>query len=121
MAHERRHNAVLQRKEKQGQGRVLMAELYKNWRIILVALFVILAIGIIAFRGVQFGIDFKGGTLFQVQLSEPIKDLDERARIVQTIQQRLDWTGLRDMSVNFFGDEFVIVQKIGRASCRERV
>ena len=87
-----------------------MAELYKNWRIILVALFVILAIGIIAFRGVQFGIDFKGGTLFQVQLSEPIKDLDERARIVQTIQQRLDWTGLRDMSVNFFGDEFVIVQ-----------
>ncbi|MFA4855128.1 MAG: hypothetical protein WC634_00895 [archaeon] len=87
-----------------------MAELYKNWRIILVALFVILAIGIIAFRGVQFGIDFKGGTLFQVQLSESIKDLDERARVVQTIQQRLDWTGLRDMSVNFFGDEFVIVQ-----------
>lgn len=87
-----------------------MAELYKNWRIILVALFVILAIGIIAFRGVQFGIDFKGGSLFMVQLSEPIKDLDERARVVQTIQQRLDWTGLRDMSVNFFGDEFVIVQ-----------
>lgn len=87
-----------------------MAELYKNWRIILFIAFLLLSLAIIAFRGVQFGIDFEGGTMFQVQLGQPIKDLDERARIVQTIQQRLDWTGLKDTSVNFFGDEFVIAQ-----------
>jgi len=87
-----------------------MAELYKNWKIILFIAFLLLSLAIIAFRGMQFGIDFKGGTLFQVQLAEPVNDLDERARIVQTIQQRLDWTGLRDTSVNFFGDEFVIAQ-----------
>jgi len=87
-----------------------MAELYKNWKVLLMVAFLLLSIGIIGIRGIQFGIDFKGGTLFQIELAEPIKNLDERGRIVQTIQQRLDWTGLRDISVNFFGDEFVIAQ-----------
>ena len=87
-----------------------MAEFYKNWKIMLLIFFLLISFAIIGFRGMQFGIDFKGGTLFQIQLAEPISNLDERARVVQTIQQRLDWTGLRDISVNFFGDEFVIVQ-----------
>lgn len=87
-----------------------MAELYRNWKVQLWAVFIILALVILGFRGLQLGIDFKGGTLFQIQLAEPITNLDERARVVQTIQQRLDWTGLRDISVNFFGDEFVIAQ-----------
>ena len=87
-----------------------MAEFYKNWKIMLLVFFLLMSFAIIGFRGLQFGIDFKGGTLFQIQLAEPVSNLDERARIVQTIQQRLDWTGLRDISVNFFGDEFVIAQ-----------
>ena len=87
-----------------------MAELYKNWKVQLWVVFIILALVILGFRGLQLGIDFKGGTLFQIQLAEPITNLDERGRVVQTIQQRLDWTGLRDISVNFFGDEFVIAQ-----------
>ncbi len=87
-----------------------MVELYKNWKIQLWAVFIILALVILGFRGLQLGIDFKGGTLFQIELAESITNLDERSRVVQTIQQRLDWTGLRDISVNFFGDEFVIAQ-----------
>ncbi|MCK4883723.1 MAG: hypothetical protein KAS30_02520, partial [Candidatus Diapherotrites archaeon] len=87
-----------------------MAELYKNWKVILLVFFLILSFAIIGFRGITFGIDFNGGTLFQIELAEPITNLDERARVVQTIQQRLDWTGLKDISVNFFGDDFVIVQ-----------
>ena len=87
-----------------------MAELYKNWKVMLWIVFLFISVAIVGFRGLQFGIDFEGGTLFQIQLDEPITNLDERARIVQTIQQRLDWTGLRDISVNFFGEEFVIAQ-----------
>jgi len=87
-----------------------MTELLRNWKVLLLVVFLLLSLAIIGARGLQFGIDFKGGTLFQIQLAEPITNLDERARIVQTIQQRLDWTGLRDISVNFFGEEFVIAQ-----------
>jgi len=87
-----------------------MAELYKNWKVLLLVFFLILSFAIIGFRGITFGIDFNGGTLFQIGLAEPITNLDKRARVVQTIQQRLDWTGLKDISVNFFGDDFVIVQ-----------
>ncbi len=87
-----------------------MASLIKNWRIVLLIACLIIAFLIIGARGLQFGIDFSGGTLFQVQLGEPIADAGERAKIVTTIQQRLDWTGLRDTSVNFFGDSFVIAQ-----------
>ena len=87
-----------------------MASLIKNWKIILLIIFLVISFAIIGARGLQFGIDFSGGTLFQVQLDEPITDAGERSRIVTTIQQRLDWTGLRDISVNFFGDEFVIAQ-----------
>jgi len=88
----------------------VVAEIYKNWKVLLMIGFLLLSFAIIGLRGIQFGIDFKGGTLFQIELAEPITSLDERARIVQTIQQRLDWTGLRDISVNFFGEEFVIAQ-----------
>jgi len=87
-----------------------MAELYKNWKIVLMVVFLLGSLALIGFRGIPLGIDFKGGTLFQIELAEPITNLDDRARVVQTIQQRLDWTGLRDISVNFFGDEFVIAQ-----------
>jgi len=95
---------------KRGKEFSKMAELCKNWKVQLLIAFLLLSFFILAVRGPQLGIDFKGGTLFQIQLAEPIESLDERARVIQTIQQRLDWTGLRDISVNFFGDEFVIAQ-----------
>ncbi len=87
-----------------------MSELIKNYKILLLLAFLMASFLIIGINGIDFGIDFKGGTLFQIELDEPILDLDERARITTTISQRLDWTGLRDTSVNFFGEEFVIAQ-----------
>jgi preprotein translocase subunit SecD len=87
-----------------------MTELIKNYKIILLLAFMMVSFLIIGINGIDFGIDFKGGTLFQIEFDEPILDLEERARITTTISQRLDWTGLRDTSVNFFGEEFVIAQ-----------
>ena len=87
-----------------------MSELIKNYKILLLLAFLMASFLIIGINGIDFGIDFKGGTMFQIEFDEPILDLDERARITTTISQRLDWTGLRDTSVNFFGEEFVIAQ-----------
>ena len=87
-----------------------MTELIKNYKVLLMIGFLMISFLILGVRGIDFGIDFKGGTLFQIEFDEKIMDLDERARITTTISQRLDWTGLRDTSVNFFGEEFVIAQ-----------
>lgn len=83
---------------------------YKNWRFLLLAVFIIISLLILGFKGISFGIDFEGGTLFTVEFSEKINDPEQKTRIANTISQRLDWTGLRDTTVTFFGDEFVLVQ-----------
>jgi preprotein translocase subunit SecD len=85
-------------------------DILKNWRFWLLLFFIIASIAILAFKGVDFGIDFKGGTLFTIEFSQKVTDPDQKARIANTVSQRLDWTGLRDTTVTFFGDEFVLAQ-----------
>ncbi|MDD5163560.1 MAG: hypothetical protein PHD95_05120 [Candidatus ainarchaeum sp.] len=85
-------------------------DVLKNWRFWLLVLFIVASIAILAFKGVDFGIDFKGGTLFTIEFSQKITDPEQKARIANTVSQRLDWTGLRDTTVTFFGDEFVLAQ-----------
>ncbi len=85
-------------------------ELLKNWRLIVFAVFLFASLAVIGVRGIDFGIDFKGGTLFQIEFAQPVQSLDERVKITNTVQQRMDWTGLKDTTVNFFGDKFVIAQ-----------
>ncbi len=77
----------------------------KNWKIIVWVAVVLIALGLIFFKGISFGIDFSGGTLFLIQLSEPIKDVELANQIQNTIQKRLDWTGLKDARVTTIGNE----------------
>ena len=67
----------------------------------------ILSILSISFSGLQFGVDFEGGTFFQLHLAEKASP-DQMDSIRETVQQRLDWTGLKDTKVTVWGDEFVI-------------
>ena len=85
-------------------------ELLKSWRLIFFLLFLLASFVIIGAKGIDFGIDFKGGSLFQIEFDEPVKSLEEKVKITNTVQQRVDWTGLKDTTVNFFGERFVIVQ-----------
>jgi len=87
-----------------------MTQLLSNTKIAILIAFLAISFVILGARGIDFGIDFKGGTMFQIEFENPIEDLEERSRITTTISQRLDWTGLRDTTVNFFGDKFVIAQ-----------
>ncbi len=86
-----------------------MQKLLKNWRIQLWIAFIIVSIFSIMFVGIQYGIDFKGGTLFQIQLAEK-PNQEELQSITSIIQRRIDSFGLKDSKVNAFGDQFVIVQ-----------
>ncbi len=82
----------------------------KNFKLIFLGIMLLLSFLIIVFHGVQFGIDFEGGTMFQIQFEHPVTSPEEKLKIVKTIESRLDWTGLRDTTVSFFGDEFVLAQ-----------
>jgi len=86
-----------------------MVELIKNYKIWLVFITLIAAFSVILFHGLNLGIDFKGGTLFQIHLIEPVS-ADQMARITQIIEQRLNWTGLKDIKVYSWGNEFIVVQ-----------
>lgn len=86
-----------------------MQELFKNWRIVLWLSFVLVSLFAIVFAGIQYGIDFKGGTVFQVQLAEK-PSADQLTTITSVIQRRIDSFGLKDSKINSFGGEFVIVQ-----------
>lgn len=83
--------------------------LIKNWRIWILFAVILAAFSIIAFQGINYGIDFSGGTLFQVHLSEKVQP-EEMERITTVIAQRLNWTGLKDTKVYSWGSEFVVVQ-----------
>jgi preprotein translocase subunit SecD len=81
--------------------------LLNQWRIWL--LLVALAVSVLAvfFGGISFGIDFSGGTSFQVKLAEPVSDADQKEQIRSIIEQRLNFTGLRDATVTFVGNDLV--------------
>lgn len=85
-------------------------KLLANWKIWLLIACLLISFGAIAFNGLKFGIDFKGGTLFQVHLAKPVSDPIEMERVTKTIAQRLDWTGLKDTKVTSWGNEYIIVQ-----------
>ncbi len=84
-------------------------KLLKNWKIWLVIVLIFFSAGILFSNGLNLGIDFKGGTLFTVQLAETV-DNDQMERITNVIEQRLNWTGLKDTKVFSLGNQFVVAQ-----------
>jgi len=88
------------------EGEKVMAEILKSWRIWLLVAVLFLAVGLIAFNGLKFGIDFEGGTLFQIHLSEKVESMET---VTQVIESRLNWSGLKDMRIYGAENEFVFV------------
>jgi preprotein translocase subunit SecD len=83
-----------------------MANLLKSWRIWVLFAGIFLAAGLIAFKGIDFGIDFQGGTLFQIHLSEDVNNMEP---VIQIIESRLNWSGLKDIRVYGAQNRFVFV------------
>ncbi len=86
-----------------------MNPLIKNWQFLLVGFFVILAIASLAIYGINFGIDFKGGTLYQIELQKSLNS-EEMLRIITTIEQRIDPSGLRGDELSAVGSKFIMIK-----------
>ncbi len=87
-----------------------MKQLMRNWRIWVYVLAMLVSFYALTFNGLRYGVDFSGGTMFQVQLAEKAKSPEQMAQIEKVIEKRLDWTGLKDTKVSAWGDEFVVAQ-----------
>ena len=95
--------------------------LLKNWRILLlvVALLFICVVVFVNFghddkgylegTNVKLGLDFEGGTLYQIELQEAVS-VEEINRIAVIISQRVDPSGLKDASITPIGNQFIVIQ-----------
>jgi preprotein translocase subunit SecD len=83
-------------------------QLLKNWRILLLLAALLFATLSLFFNGLSYGIDFKGGTSFQIKLLKPASDAQQLETIRSIIEQRLDWTGLKDTRVNKIDNDLLV-------------
>lgn len=77
---------------------IIMREVLRNWKVLLLIVLVLISLFLVAFNGLQYGIDFQGGTHFLVHLDEELgaEDMD---KTVTTITNRLNWAGLKDTKI----------------------
>jgi len=83
-------------------------KLMKNWQYALVILFVIISLLSLGLYGINYGIDFNGGTLFQVELQEKVSN-EEMARLVNVISARIDPNGF-GTPPSPVGGKYILIQ-----------
>lgn len=84
--------------------------IFKNTKVIIFFVVLLLGFIILGLKGLQYGLDFSGGTQFILTLSEPIEDSSVMEKVQTTISQRMDWTGLKDVKVSAWDNQFISVQ-----------
>src|SRR3989344_928610 len=87
-----------------------MESLMRNWKVLLLVAALLISFASITISGLQMGIDFKGGTLFQLHLEKKPDSSEQLTTITSIIEQRVNSLGLKDTKVTSFGDEFITVQ-----------
>jgi len=87
-----------------------MEQLMRNWKILLLVAALLISFASITISGLEMGIDFKGGTLFQLHLEKKPSSAEQLTTITSIIEHRVNSLGLKDTKVTSFGDEFITVQ-----------
>jgi len=83
--------------------------LIKHWQITFLVIVLLLSLTSIGMYGIKLGMDFKGGTMYQVELQKSVS-AEEISRIANIISQRIDPSGLKDATVYPVGGQFIVVQ-----------
>ncbi len=86
-----------------------MHPLLKSWRIRILILALILSASIIAWKGIELGIDFRGGTVLTLAFDKPLSSA-EIVDAVHILEKRLNWAGLRNVVVRPWGTQHVIIE-----------
>lgn len=86
-----------------------MKTLLKKPIVIIWIIILLFSIGLLLTKGIQYGVDFSGGTSFSIVLEKPVEP-EEMPRVVSVISRRLDWAGLKDAKVTSSGNQYVTAQ-----------
>jgi preprotein translocase subunit SecD len=97
-----------------------MNPLIKNWQLTILGLAIIIGLVLIfnpfsgnentiEYTNIKLGLEFKGGTIFTVELQDPI-DTFEMQKLISTMQLRIDPSGLQDYTIRSVGDKFIVVE-----------
>jgi preprotein translocase subunit SecD len=91
-------------------GTEKISEILKDWRIrFYLAALLLLGVLPLIFIGLSFGMDFKGGSMIQLQLEKAV-DEPTMSTLTSVLSERLNAFGLKDMSVRPFGDQHIVIQ-----------
>ena len=85
-----------------------MHPLLKSWRIRILILALLVSAGIIAWKGIELGIDFRGGTVLILSFDRPLSST-EIVDAAHILERRLNWAGLRNVVVRPWGTQHMIV------------
>ncbi len=91
------------------KGVFQMNNFFKKPVVIIWLLLIVLSIVLLLTKGIQYGVDFSGGTSFSIVLEEPVST-EDMPRVVSVISRRLDWAGLKDAKVTSSGNQYVTAQ-----------
>ena len=84
----------------------------KDYRVILLIILIIGSIGTISTKGIQQGLDLKGGSLIQIHLEKPV-DQDTMNKVTSILDKRLNIFGVKDIKVRSSGSQDIIIEIAG--------
>ena len=90
-------------------GQEKAMSLWADWRIKLYIIALIGGILAFLFFGLQFGMDFRGGTMIQLSLDKEV-DTSTMSTMVTVLSERLNGMGLKDIDVKPFGTKYITVE-----------
>lgn len=87
-------------------------EYFKDKRVILLMIMIIISIISMATLGIQQGLELKGGSLIQLQLEKPVNK-ETMGTVTTVLDKRLNLYGVQDVKVRSSGDQLVIIEMAG--------
>lgn len=88
-------------------------EFFKDYRVIILIIFIIGSVASISMNGIEQGLDLKGGSLIQIHLEQPV-DTATMNTVTTVLDKRLNIFGLKDVKVTKSGDQDIIVETAGQ-------
>ncbi|MGF7119145.1 preprotein translocase subunit SecD [Methanobacterium oryzae] len=89
-----------------------IVDFLKDYRVILLIVFIIGSIASISILGIEQGLDLKGGSTIQIHLEKPV-DQETMNTVTRVLDKRLNAFGVADVKVRASGDQDVIVEIAG--------
>ena len=84
----------------------------KDYRVIILIVFLVVSVASISLSGITEGLDLKGGSSIQIELQQPVNTTTMNT-VINVLNKRLDVFGVKDVQVRPSGNQSVLVEVAG--------